>query len=112
MDDADLLAPAEQFVHPHRLVQLERHVVARTELADLLVLLGGFGSLASRVDDLTEGTANMGGLMDVDSQFRLQEWGQSIARQVPDFAMSLLPVAAVLLGVWLSTRRKSERKRA
>jgi len=61
---------------------------------------------------LTEGTANMGGLMDVDSQFRLQEWGQSIARQVPDFAMPLLLVAAVLLGVWLSARRKSERKRA
>lgn len=53
---------------------------------------------------LTEGTANLGGFMNVESQFRLQEWGARLAGRVPDFALPLMVVGAALLALWLSTR--------
>lgn len=54
---------------------------------------------------LSEGTANLGGFMDVDSQFRLQEWGAGLASRVPDFVLPLIIVVALLLVVWLAGRR-------
>ncbi len=57
---------------------------------------------------LSDGTANLGGFMDVESQFRLQEWGAGLASRVPDFVLPLLVVAAVLLTVWLASRRPGQ----
>lgn len=53
---------------------------------------------------LTEGTANLGGFMDVEGQFRLQEWGAGLASRVPDFVLPLVVVAVVLGGVWAARR--------
>lgn len=45
---------------------------------------------------LTDGTANLGGLVGVEGQFRLQEWASGLAARVPDFVLPLLAVAVVL----------------
>lgn len=47
----------------------------------------------------TEGTANLGGLIGVDAQFRLQEWAAGWAAQIPDFVFPI--IAALVLGVVL-----------
>ncbi len=49
---------------------------------------------------LTEGTANLGGIVAVERQFALQEWGSNLAKRVPDFVVPLLVVAVVLLATW------------
>lgn len=45
---------------------------------------------------LTEGTANLGGLVGVEGQFRLQQWASGLAERVPDFVLPLIGAAAVL----------------
>lgn len=57
---------------------------------------------------LTEGTANLGGIMDVEAQFRLQEWGAGLASRVPDFVLPLLVVLVVVLVVLLGGRRRKQ----
>lgn len=49
---------------------------------------------------LTDGTANIGGLVGVDAQFRLQEWGSTAAARVPDFVLPMLLVAAAAALLW------------
>lgn len=44
---------------------------------------------------LTEGTANLGGLVGVEGQFRLQEWASGLAARVPDFVLPIMAVAVV-----------------
>lgn len=44
----------------------------------------------------TEGTANLGGLVGVEGQFRLQEWASGVAARVPDFVLPLIAVAGVM----------------
>lgn len=48
----------------------------------------------------TDGTANLGGVVGVERQFALQEWGSNLAKSIPDFVVPLLVVAVVLLGTW------------
>ena len=60
---------------------------------------------------LTEGTANLGGLTDVDSQFAVQAWLQDVIAGVSNTAV-LLVLAVIALGVvlWQLTRvRRAER---
>lgn len=54
---------------------------------------------------LTEGTANLGGLVGVEGQFRLQEWGSSVASKIPDFVLPLLAAGVIVMLVWVSGRR-------
>lgn len=59
---------------------------------------------------LTEGTANLGGVVGVESQFRLQAWASAWAGRVPDFVLPLV-VAAVILGYFLAARRRGRSRR-
>jgi hypothetical protein len=86
-----------------KLLQLGPLKVHSTALVSGLVFVG-VGLLFL----LSDGTANLGGFMDVESQFRLQEWGAGLASRVPDFVLPLLVVAAVLLTVWLLSRRPGQ----
>lgn len=48
----------------------------------------------------TEGTANLGSVMGVESQFRLQEWASTWAARIPDYvfpAVAALVLAVILL---------------
>ncbi|MCK2241778.1 MULTISPECIES: cytochrome c biogenesis CcdA family protein [unclassified Crossiella] len=55
---------------------------------------------------LTDGTANLGGLADVDSQFSLQVWLSGISARVPDLLL-VLPVAVLVLAVlWRRIRAR------
>ncbi len=50
---------------------------------------------------LTEGTANLGGVASVDTQFRLQTWTTGWAVKVPDLAVALAVVAvAAAYALW------------
>lgn len=55
---------------------------------------------------LTEGTANLGSLVGVETQFQLQAWASDRASRVPDFVLPLLLAAVVALGLWLAARRR------
>lgn len=44
----------------------------------------------------TEGTANLGGVMGVEAQFRLQEWASAWSARIPDFVLPLALGALVL----------------
>lgn len=54
---------------------------------------------------LTEGTANLGGFVGVDAQFRLQEWGANVAARIPDFVLPLAIVGIAILGLVAYSRR-------
>ncbi|QGK70172.1 cytochrome c biogenesis protein CcdA [Allosaccharopolyspora coralli] len=60
---------------------------------------------------LTEGTANLGGLGDVDSQFAMQAWLQQIVAEVSNTAVLLvLMVTALVVVLWKIARiRRAER---
>ncbi len=55
---------------------------------------------------LTEGTASLGGLMGVESQFRLQEWASGWANRIPDFVFPAL--GALVIAVILFRTRRPE----
>lgn len=81
----------------------------RTHTTSLIsgVLFIGIGLLFL----LTEGTANLGGLMDVDDQFSLQVWFRDLASGVSN-AAALLGVVLVVLVTLAVRLRHSRRRRA
>ena len=61
---------------------------------------------------LTDGTANLGGVVGVDEQFSLQVWLGDIAGKIPDTALviaGLLLAALVVAGNAIRRRRALER---
>lgn len=55
----------------------------------------------------TEGTANMGGLMGVETQFRLQEWASGWASSIPDFVFPALAAVVIAVLLFRTTRPQS-----
>lgn len=55
---------------------------------------------------VTEGTANLGGIVGVESQFRLQEWAAGWAANIPDFIFPA--VAALIIIVIMIRNSRSE----
>ncbi len=59
----------------------------------------------------TEGTANLGGLVGVEGQFRLQEWASGVAGKVPDFVLPLVAIAGLLALVLGGVLRRASSKK-
>lgn len=74
------------------------------------MLLGGFATVATGVLLLlSDGTAAFGGVLGSDQQFALEEWVLRVSREVPNWLVVLVAVAAlVLVRVWLRSRRRGK----
>jgi len=58
----------------------------------------------------TDGTASLGGLLDTDQQFKVENWALRTTRDIPDLAVTAIAVATLLV-TWLLRRRHTARSR-
>lgn len=58
----------------------------------------------------TDGTASLGGFLDTDQQFKVENWALRTTRDIPDLAVTVVAVATLLV-TWLLRRRHAARNR-